>query len=344
MASQALFGSWLGIVLAIVGNTILAIGFVNQKRAHARKQLSLSSGDLSFECSASASADSAAKLKQSLYFLRSREWWLGLGLVALGEVLNGLALAFASGSIVPALGALALVIIAVLSAVLLGERPGVVNWLGIVLASIGVVFIAIWAPMGRFSESALGVSEAEALVVRTPFVVLSSVYAATGLVLVVIVTSYPRAAKKHVIVFSMLAALAGSFKQRGIKLGLQMFSDYLMNGSLRMWMSAVFWLVVLVAVVSTLLSLYFLNLAISTFPRQSLPVFFSLFVLLSVFSSNALYDEYRDSSFVIAGFATGMASVTLGCVLYSFPFRRAQSEEAGRAKSEEAPARNTSAA
>lgn len=332
---------WIGIVLAVVGNLVLAIGFVLQKHAHERHKLtplrreSPDTFDSAVDASETSTANSndsvqvAKKVAQDLYFLRSRGWWLGLGLVAVGEVLNGLALAFASGSKIPAVGALALVVIAALSFAVLGEHPSLLNWVGIGLASLGVAFIGVWAPIGNFSQATLTPQQASTLVLDTPFVVLSIVYGFVGLVLILVAWIRPGFAGSHVLVFSSLAALAGSFKQRSIKIGLQLFSEQIMDDmrGASIWGSAVFWLAVIVATTSTLLSLYLLNKAISAFPRQSLPVFFSLFVLLSVFSSNALYNEYSGNTFNIAGFASGMTFVTIGCVLYSVPVTTLAAQE-----------------
>jgi drug/metabolite transporter (DMT)-like permease len=330
--------SWIGILLAVFGNIVLAIGFVIQKHAHLRHQegskgtaaetvsapsqtseSSDTSGAQPQTLGMPASGAAASRLARDLYFVKYRSWALGLALIAAGEVCNGLALAFTSGSRVPAIGALALVVIALLSFACLGERPSALNWAGLVVATVGVALVGVFAPMSNTSEAALTPAEAQFLVSRAPATAVLSAYGAALLAMCVASAAWPAFARSHVLVFCALAAVNGAFKQRSLKIVLQLLSEQVMQrmtGALSIWRSALFWTSLVLAVLSTVAGMYFLNKALGAFPRTALPVFFCLFVLLSSVSSNVVYREWTDDMLNIAGYVSGLASVTVGCVLY----------------------------
>ena len=79
-------------------------------------------------------------------YLRNPTWWGGIITLILGEVANFAAYAFAPAVLVTPLGALTVLIGAVLGAYFLNERMGVLGKLGSAICLIGSVIIVLHAP------------------------------------------------------------------------------------------------------------------------------------------------------------------------------------------------------
>lgn len=79
-------------------------------------------------------------------YLRTARWWLGMTLEILSELCNFVAYAFVDAILVTPLGALSVVVAAVLSALLLKEKLSFVGKIGCFNCVVGSVIIAINAP------------------------------------------------------------------------------------------------------------------------------------------------------------------------------------------------------
>ncbi|KAL4912813.1 magnesium transporter NIPA-domain-containing protein [Aspergillus aurantiobrunneus] len=79
-------------------------------------------------------------------YLKSPTWWAGVSILALGEGANFAAYAFAPAILVTPLGALSVLIGAVLGSYFLKERLGVLGKLGCAMCLLGSVVIVLHAP------------------------------------------------------------------------------------------------------------------------------------------------------------------------------------------------------
>lgn len=79
-------------------------------------------------------------------YLRTARWWLGMTLEILSELCNFIAYAFVDAILVTPLGALSVVVAAVLSAMLLKEKLSFVGKVGCFNCVVGSVIIAVNAP------------------------------------------------------------------------------------------------------------------------------------------------------------------------------------------------------
>ena len=82
-------------------------------------------------------------------YLKSPIWWGGIITMVIGEVANFAAYAFAPAILVTPLGALSVLIGAVLGSYFLKERLGTLGKLGCALCLIGSVIIVLHAPPDR---------------------------------------------------------------------------------------------------------------------------------------------------------------------------------------------------
>jgi drug/metabolite transporter (DMT)-like permease len=79
-------------------------------------------------------------------YLKNPLWWAGIATLALGEVCNFAAYAFAPAILVTPLGALSVLIGAVLGSYFLKEELGTLGKLGSAICLIGAVVIVLHAP------------------------------------------------------------------------------------------------------------------------------------------------------------------------------------------------------
>ncbi|ORX89611.1 DUF803-domain-containing protein, partial [Basidiobolus meristosporus CBS 931.73] len=79
-------------------------------------------------------------------YLKSKLWWLGMILMVAGEILNFVAYAFTPAILVTPLGALSVVVSAVLSSIFLKEKLTFVGKIGCGICVVGAIIIVIHAP------------------------------------------------------------------------------------------------------------------------------------------------------------------------------------------------------
>lgn len=119
---------WIGLALAITSTLAIGTSFVITK-----KGLNDAADKHGFE------GDGFAYLKTPL-------WWAGIGSLVLGEIANFAAYAFAPAILVTPLGALSVLIGAVLGSYFLKEELGILGKLGCAMCLIGSVIIVLHAP------------------------------------------------------------------------------------------------------------------------------------------------------------------------------------------------------
>ncbi|KAJ7700660.1 DUF803-domain-containing protein [Mycena olivaceomarginata] len=99
-----------------------------------------------------AAADGTSA-SENLSYLRNPVWWAGMSTLILGEVANFAAYTFAPPVLVTPLGALSVLIGAVLASFLLNERLGHLGRVGCALCLIGSVIIVLHAPDDKKIET-----------------------------------------------------------------------------------------------------------------------------------------------------------------------------------------------
>lgn len=124
----ALEDKWIGLALAICSTLAIGTSFVITK-----KGLNDAAEKHGFE------GDGFAYLKTPL-------WWAGISSLVVGEIANFAAYAFAPAILVTPLGALSVLIGAVLGAYFLEERLGILGKLGCAICLLGSVVIVLHAP------------------------------------------------------------------------------------------------------------------------------------------------------------------------------------------------------
>ncbi|KAH7107923.1 DUF803-domain-containing protein [Auriculariales sp. MPI-PUGE-AT-0066] len=116
----------VGILLAITSGLLIGSSFVFKKKGLLAAGPSATEGGVAY--------------------LKSPLWWTGMTMMIIGEICNFAAYAFVEALVVTPLGALSVVICAILSSIFLKETLTFFGWLGCALCIIGSTVIALNTP------------------------------------------------------------------------------------------------------------------------------------------------------------------------------------------------------
>ncbi|OBZ71029.1 putative magnesium transporter NIPA4, partial [Grifola frondosa] len=233
----------VGIILAIVSGLLIGSSFVFKKKGLLRSQKGQVAGE-------------------GVAYLKSPLWWVGMTMMILGELCNFAAYAFVEAIVVTPMGALSVVICAILSSIFLKETLSTFGWMGCVLCIIGSVIIALNGPQ----ESSVGQIKAfQKLFLAPGFLVYGSVLIAAALV--IIFWFGPRYGKK-----SMLVVYHGGISVSVTTgLGSAIVTTAMGDNQFKYWF--MYFLMVFVAV-TLVTEVYYLNVALALFNTGMLMSFF----------------------------------------------------------------------
>ncbi|TNN30800.1 Magnesium transporter NIPA2 [Liparis tanakae] len=145
-------------------------------------------------------------------YLKDWLWWGGLLTMGAGELCNFAAYMFAPATLVTPLGALSVLISAVLSSQLLGEGLNLAGRLGCVLCVLGSVLLVLHAPQEQEVTSLRDMADK---LLRPGFLA----YAAAVLLLcgVLVVFVSPRVGRSNILVYVGICSLLGAFTVASVK-------------------------------------------------------------------------------------------------------------------------------
>lgn len=137
-------------------------------------------------------------------YLKNWYWWGGMTLMILGEILNAVALAFTDAILVVPLGALAVVVTAILSAIFLKERLSIVGKVACFLCIVGSLVIVLNAP---HNSAVANIQQMQEFVVAPGFLSYMGVVLVGSLVCALY--AGPRWGKKNMIVYISICSWTG---------------------------------------------------------------------------------------------------------------------------------------
>ncbi|EEQ27175.1 hypothetical protein McanMca71_005257 [Microsporum canis] len=145
-------------------------------------------------------------------YLKSPMWWGGIVTLVLGEVANFAAYAFAPAILVTPLGALSVLIGAVLGAYFLNERLGILGKLGCALSLLGSVIIVLHAPP---DEEIGTIDEILHYALQPGFLLYCTFVAVFSTVMIYRVS--PKYGKKNPLVYISICSTVGSVSVMSVK-------------------------------------------------------------------------------------------------------------------------------
>ncbi|GMN26717.1 hypothetical protein TIFTF001_001399 [Ficus carica] len=139
-------------------------------------------------------------------------WWVGMITMIVGEIANFAAYAFAPAILVTPLGALSIIISAVLAHIILRERLHIFGVLGCVLCVVGSTSIVLHAPQEREIES---VTEVWDLAMDPAFLLYAALVITA--VFILIFHFIPQYGQTHIMVYIGVCSLVGSLSVMSVK-------------------------------------------------------------------------------------------------------------------------------
>ena len=282
--------SFIGLVLAMSSSLAIGASFIIKKRGLRRAAL----------VGQTAGSGGYGYLKEPL-------WWAGMGTMIVGECANFAAYAFAPAILVTPLGALSIIVAAVLSHYLLDERLNPFGWLGCLLCVLGSLQIALHAPE---EKRVSGVAELARLASKPLF----SLYAvfAIGTSTFLAVKIAPTHGDKNLVVPLAICSLVGSLSVVSCKaLGIALKLTFQGNNQLG---DPNTWLCVLVVCVCVVTQMNYLNRALDVFNAAVVtPVYYVLFTTCVIFASSVMFEDYqRQTNVAVASQLCGFLVILCG--------------------------------
>ncbi|MCO5587703.1 hypothetical protein L7F22_041654 [Adiantum nelumboides] len=282
---------WLGLALAVGSGFLIGASFVFKKRGllAAQRKYQTQAGE-------------------SYAYLKNPLWWTGMTMMILGEVLNLVAYAVSSAVLVTPLGALSVVICAILSSFFLNEKLTLFGKIGCFLCIVGSTVIALNGP----EQHAAGeIKEFQKLFLSVGFLVWA-VCIVASVVLAFFVA--PKYGKKYMLVHITICSLIGGLSVSTISgIGSAVVLTIQGENQFKHW----FLYFLLAFVVITLVTeIIFLNKALELFNTAMVtPTYYVLFTFATLVTSVILFQGLDSSAIqiitIVLGFLTICAGITL---------------------------------
>lgn len=238
-------------------------------------------------------------------------WWAGFGLLALGEIFNFVAYAFAPALLVTPLGALSVLVTAVLSAIFLKEHLNLLCKIGCLQCVLGSTVMVLHAP--KEGDGANTLDELSIRLGDPVFVMYTLVVIGCSLILIFLYS--PKYGQTNILVYITICALIGSLSVLACKgFGIAMKEFFQGQGSFRKPLTyfLIFSLVVCISI-----NMHYLNKALDTFNAAVIsPIYYVFFTTCVVLASAILFQEWGNMNAVdciatLAGFGTIIAGIFL---------------------------------
>lgn len=263
-----------GFILALMSSGFIGASFIIKKKGLRR-----------------AAATSGLRAGYGGYaYLLEPLWWLGLFTMIVGEIANFTAYAFAPAILVTPLGALSIIVSAVLAHFILKEKLPKLGVLGCVMCISGSVIIVIHAPQEHPITSVMEVWE---LAIQPAFLL----YVGSVLVLVFILVFHfaPRCGHTNVLIFTGICSLMGSLSVMSVKaLGTALKLTFEGNNQL---IYPETWFFMLVVATCVIIQMNYLNKALDTFNTAVVsPIYYVMFTTLTILASVIMFKDWDGQS------------------------------------------------
>ncbi|PKA54877.1 hypothetical protein AXF42_Ash000712 [Apostasia shenzhenica] len=213
-------------------------------------------------------------------------WWIGMATMIVGEAANFAAYAFAPAILVTPLGALSIIVSAVLAHFMLNEKLHVFGILGCSLCVVGSTTIVLHAPKERNIES---VKQVWYLATEPGFIVYTCLVSA--LVVFLIFRSVPRYGQTHLIVYVGICSLMGSLTVMSVK-AISIALKLTIEGW-NQFAYAQTWLFTGVLIICILTQMNYLNKALDSFNTAVIsPVYYVMFTTLTILASMIMFKDW----------------------------------------------------
>ncbi|KAL1925792.1 uncharacterized protein VTP21DRAFT_675 [Calcarisporiella thermophila] len=285
---------YIGLLLAISSSLLIGVSFIITKKGLIEAASDGRNGTAS---------DTYSYFQNSL-------WWLGMITMALGEVANFAAYSFAPAILVTPLGALSVLIGAILASFLLKEELGNIGKVGCMLCLIGSIVIVLHAPKGKDIQTVdeiLYYAFQPAFIFYFVFVVAFSSF--------MIFQISPKYGKKNPLVYLSICSLVGSISVMSVQgFGIALKLTFAGNNQFSHPSTYVF---MIITVLCILTQLNYFNRALDTFSTSVVnPIYYVFFTTATIIASVILYQGFNTTSTVeVASLFSGFLTIFAGVYL-----------------------------
>eukprot|EP00051_Salpingoeca_urceolata_P001374 m.40489 g.40489 ORF g.40489 m.40489 type:complete len:403 (+) comp11370_c0_seq2:738-1946(+) len=279
-----------GLLLALSSSAFIGSSFIVKKKGLIRARRSGNA----------ASDGGHAYLFESL-------WWIGLFTMVFGELANFAAYAFAPAMLVTPLGALSVIVSAVLAHYMLDEKLLLLGKIGCVLCIVGSTVIVLNAPDEPEVES---VTEITDKMMTAPFQLYSFFVLCVAVYLIFFVA--PRHGRSNIMVYVFICSLVGSLSVIGVK-GLGIALKLTFEGNNQLIHPSTWGLVALV-VTAIVVQMNYLNKALDTFNTALVsPIYYVLFTTFTIIASAILFNGWGQGGADVDDASKIVAKPTQNC-------------------------------
>ncbi|XP_042428076.1 probable magnesium transporter NIPA1 [Zingiber officinale] len=282
-----------GLVLAMSSSIFIGLSFIVKKKGLQK-----------------AGANGVRAGSGGFSYLYEPIWWVGMLTMILGEVANFAAYAFAPAILVTPLGALSIIVSAVLAHFMLNEKLHIFGVLGCILCVVGSVSIVLHAPR---EKDIVSVKEVWSLATEPGFVTYSCLV--LFLVAFLIVQLVPRYGQTHMLVYVGICSLMGSLTVMSVK-AVSIALKLTFSG-MNQFVYYQTWFFAATVAFCCVMQINYLNKALDTFNTAVIsPVYYVMFTTFTICASMIMFkdwDSQNASQIVteICGFITILSGTFL---------------------------------
>ncbi|KAL3044581.1 hypothetical protein OYC64_012969 [Pagothenia borchgrevinki] len=285
---------YIGLSLAVSSSVFIGTSFILKKKGLLRL----------------ASKGSVRAGQGGYTYLKEWLWWAGLISMGTGEAANFAAYAFAPATLVTPLGALSVLVSAVLSSYFLNERLNVHGKIGCLLCILGSTVMVIHAPQ---EEEVVSLSAMAEKLKDPGFIVFAVCVVGSSLVLIFAVA--PRFGQKNVLVYILICSVIGSLSVSCVK-GLGIGIKELFAGT-AVLKEPLFWSLLICLVICVSVQISYLNKALDIFNTSLvIPIYYVFFTTSVMACSAILFKEWlRMTTDGVVGTISGFLTIIFGIFL-----------------------------
>ncbi|KAG5050092.1 hypothetical protein GLYMA_04G206500v4 [Glycine max] len=304
--------NFIGFILAVVSSAFIGSSFIIKKKGLQRASLNGSR----------ASGGGYGYLLQPL-------WWLGMVTMIVGEIANFVAYVYAPAVLVTPLGALSIIVSAVLAHFMLNEKLQKMGMLGCLLCIVGSTVIVLHAPQEKSLSSVEEIWQLALQPAEFCFVMytccfcflfghpafLSYTASAIAVVFFLILYCAPRHGQTNILVYIGICSIIGSLTVMSIK-AIGIAIRLTIEGA-DQFVQFQTWIFTMVAISCIVTQLNYLNMALDTFNTAVVsPIYYALFTSFTILASAIMFKDYYGQSISsiaseLCGFVTVLSGTTV---------------------------------
>ncbi|XP_006457269.1 hypothetical protein AGABI2DRAFT_212615 [Agaricus bisporus var. bisporus H97] len=278
----------VGIILAIVSGILIGSSFVFKKKGLLRSQ-------------------AGGELGEGVAYLKSALWWTGMIMMILGEICNFAAYAFVEAIVVTPLGALSVVICAILSSFFLKEKLTFFGWLGCGLCLLGSTIIALNGP----HEDSVGqIREFQKLFLAPGFLAYAGVLIVVSLVIIFYFA--PRYGKKNMLWYIGVCSMIGGISVSVTTgLGAAIVTTAMGDNQFDYWFT---YFLAAFIIITLITEVYYLNVALALFNTVT-PTYYVIFTFCSIVTTIVLFKGLQASVLQIITLVMAFLVICVGITI-----------------------------